>query len=274
MTTRRSTEARSSSAYGQGSCGISGSGVDADPRTRFMIDFNFNNLAAVSGLVQQRVRVSWLPISEAIWNSFWSRSRLPRRMPARYSRCSAPGGLIPPTTSRWGLRTVDGSYNHLLPGQEQWGAADNQFPTCWIPSTGRQTARRSIPTAPGPLRRCRLRPTTIPSNNPNSLVVRFEPAHDLQPARRPDAGQSGGDPDGAGARGRRRCAGRSSGSDGDLPDVQASLRRRISGAGGDAECQGGCRSTRRRRSQHAADAGRAGGLDALGRLPSLRTRSP
>ena len=48
MTTKRSTEARSSSACGQGSCGISGSGVDADPRTIFMIDFDFNNLAAVA----------------------------------------------------------------------------------------------------------------------------------------------------------------------------------------------------------------------------------
>ena len=36
------------SACGQGSCSISGSGVDADPRTIFMIDFNFNNLAAVA----------------------------------------------------------------------------------------------------------------------------------------------------------------------------------------------------------------------------------
>ena len=48
MTTKRSTEARSSSAYGQGSYGISGNGVDADPRTSFMIDFNFNNLAALA----------------------------------------------------------------------------------------------------------------------------------------------------------------------------------------------------------------------------------
>jgi hypothetical protein len=32
----------------QGSCSISGSGVDADPRTIFMIDFNFNNLAALA----------------------------------------------------------------------------------------------------------------------------------------------------------------------------------------------------------------------------------
>ena len=27
----------------------------------------------------------------------------------------------------YGLRTVDGSYNNLLPGREEWGAADQQF---------------------------------------------------------------------------------------------------------------------------------------------------
>ncbi|TXR47174.1 peroxidase family protein [Phyllobacterium endophyticum] len=34
---------------------------------------------------------------------------------------------IPSYNVAWGLRTVDGSYNHLLPGQEQWGAADQEF---------------------------------------------------------------------------------------------------------------------------------------------------
>ncbi len=34
---------------------------------------------------------------------------------------------IPSYNIAWGLRTVDGSYNHLLPGQEQWGAADQEF---------------------------------------------------------------------------------------------------------------------------------------------------
>ena len=38
------------------------------------------------------------------------------------------GGLIPTYNLSFGLRTVDGSYNHLLPGQEYWGAADQQFP--------------------------------------------------------------------------------------------------------------------------------------------------
>jgi hypothetical protein len=34
---------------------------------------------------------------------------------------------IPSYNISWGLRTVDGSYNHLLPGQEQWGASDRPF---------------------------------------------------------------------------------------------------------------------------------------------------
>ena len=37
-------------------------------------------------------------------------------------------GLIPTYNIAWGLRTVDGSDNHLLPGQEKWGAADQEFP--------------------------------------------------------------------------------------------------------------------------------------------------
>ena len=40
---------------------------------------------------------------------------------------------IPSYNIAWGLRTVDGSYNHLLPGQEQWGAADREFPELMTP---------------------------------------------------------------------------------------------------------------------------------------------
>ncbi|HEY8577754.1 MAG TPA: peroxidase family protein [Devosia sp.] len=38
-----------------------------------------------------------------------------------------PGGLIPTYNLSWGLRAVDGSNNHLLPGQERWGASDTPF---------------------------------------------------------------------------------------------------------------------------------------------------
>ena len=48
------------------------------------------------------------------------------------TRCSGQAdgqaASIPTYNLSWGLRTVDGSYNHLLPGQEQWGAADHEFP--------------------------------------------------------------------------------------------------------------------------------------------------
>lgn len=36
--------------------------------------------------------------------------------------------LIPNTELPWGLRTVDGRYNNLLPGQQDFGAADTLFP--------------------------------------------------------------------------------------------------------------------------------------------------
>ena len=42
--------------------------------------------------------------------------------------------LIPTYNLSWGLRTVDGTYNHLLPGQEQWGAADVEFPSLLDPT--------------------------------------------------------------------------------------------------------------------------------------------
>ena len=40
-----------------------------------------------------------------------------------------PGGLIPSYNLSWGLRTVDGTYNNLLPGRSEDGASDNPFPT-------------------------------------------------------------------------------------------------------------------------------------------------
>jgi Ca2+-binding RTX toxin-like protein len=36
--------------------------------------------------------------------------------------------LIPDPELPWGLRTVDGTYNNLIPGRENWGAADQPFP--------------------------------------------------------------------------------------------------------------------------------------------------
>ena len=57
-----------------------------------------------------------------------------------------PGGLIPTYNLAWGLRTVDGSYNHLLAGQTEWGAADNQFPE----PLGTQYRTIMVDADPGP----------------------------------------------------------------------------------------------------------------------------
>ena len=74
-----------------------------------------------------------------------------------------PGGLIPAYNLSMGLRTVDGSYNHLLPGQEQWGAAGNQFPE--LVNATFNPAQNSPPEF-GP-----SFPTSYnPSNNPGSMV--------------------------------------------------------------------------------------------------------
>ena len=42
--------------------------------------------------------------------------------------------LLPNSTIPWGLRTVDGSLNNLVPGQEYFGAAGQQFPQMLDPS--------------------------------------------------------------------------------------------------------------------------------------------
>ena len=108
-----------------------------------------------------------------------------------------PGGLVPAYNVSWGLRTVDGTYNNLL--HETWGAADQQFPTLMDPvSAGRRHAIRS--GRPGSGARDADALTTTPSQQSQLAGRRLEPAHHLQPARRPDAGQSGRDPDGAGSR--------------------------------------------------------------------------
>src|SRR5262245_5959278 len=42
--------------------------------------------------------------------------------------------LLPNVTLPFGLRTVDGSNNNLVPGQSQLGAADNTFPRLGDPT--------------------------------------------------------------------------------------------------------------------------------------------
>lgn len=82
-----------------------------------------------------------------------------------------PGGLIPAYNIAWGLRTVDGSYNHLLPGQEQWGAAGAEFPELLPPVY--RPADGTLFDPDGPMGPAPAMPTAAnynPSNNPNSLV--------------------------------------------------------------------------------------------------------
>ena len=42
-------------------------------------------------------------------------------------------GMIPANNISWGLRTVDGTYNNLIPGQEHYGSADQPFPNLLDP---------------------------------------------------------------------------------------------------------------------------------------------
>ncbi len=80
------------------------------------------------------------------------------------------GGLIPTYNISWGLRTVDGSYNHLLPGQEHWGAADVAFPTLVPPQYRPADGTLFDPDGPGPAPAIPTAPNYNPSNNPSSLV--------------------------------------------------------------------------------------------------------
>lgn len=79
-------------------------------------------------------------------------------------------GLIPAYNLAWGLRTVDGTYNHLLPGQEKWGAADVQFPSLLDPAYRPADGTLFDPDGPGPAPAMPTSPNYNPSNNPNSLV--------------------------------------------------------------------------------------------------------
>ena len=101
-------------------------------------------------------------------------------------------------------------YNHLLPGQETWGAAGNQFPELV------DAAFDPAQNIPPPFRPCRPTDSDILQSFEQSWFDGFEftAPHDLQPAGRSDPGQSGGDSD---------CAGRAGAADPmlDLPAVTA-----------------------------------------------------
>ncbi|MBT1515796.1 hypothetical protein KIP88_35580 [Bradyrhizobium sp. SRL28] len=79
-------------------------------------------------------------------------------------------GLVPAYNLSLGLRTVDGTYNHLLLGQERWGAADSQFPTLLDPFFRPADGTSFDPDGPGPAPAIPTALNYNPSNNPNSLV--------------------------------------------------------------------------------------------------------
>jgi Ca2+-binding RTX toxin-like protein len=82
-----------------------------------------------------------------------------------------PGGLIPSYNIAWGLRTVDGSYNHLLPGQEEWGASDQPFPE-GLGNVYRDATATSIDmNGPAPGGVVPTAPTYAPSNDPGNTVI-------------------------------------------------------------------------------------------------------
>jgi hypothetical protein len=58
--------------------------------------------------------------------------------------------LLPNPFLPWGLRTVDGSYNNLLAGQEQFGAAGNPFPRVLDPAFVNEADGDVMPLGPDP----------------------------------------------------------------------------------------------------------------------------
>ncbi|MCC7282643.1 MAG: hypothetical protein IT556_09690 [Acetobacteraceae bacterium] len=79
-----------------------------------------------------------------------------------------PGGQIPAPNLSWGLRTVDGTYNNLLPGRELWGSADQVFPERLQPVfRDGEMFDPDGPGGPSP-----AGPTSYdPSDDPGSIVV-------------------------------------------------------------------------------------------------------
>lgn len=80
-------------------------------------------------------------------------------------------GSVPAYTLSLGLRTVDGSYNNLLPGQELWGSADLQFPELLDPKYRPAAGTPLDFDGPGPAPPLATAANYNPSNNPGSFVV-------------------------------------------------------------------------------------------------------
>src|SRR5262245_48480666 len=57
--------------------------------------------------------------------------------------------ILPNVEVPWGLRTVDGTLNNLVPGQKEFGAADNTFPTLVDPTFNSAEPVTFDPDGPG-----------------------------------------------------------------------------------------------------------------------------
>src|SRR5262245_65500157 len=57
--------------------------------------------------------------------------------------------ILPNVEVPWGLRTVDGTFNNLVPLQSEFGAADNTFPTLADPTFNTAQPVTFDPDGPG-----------------------------------------------------------------------------------------------------------------------------
>ena len=85
-----------------------------------------------------------------------------------------PGGLVPSYNVSTGLRTVDGTLNNLLPGQESWGAAHVPFVEFIEPSFRPAEVTTVDFDGPGPAPGITTESSCDPSDDPNMIV--FDPA--------------------------------------------------------------------------------------------------
>ena len=63
-------------------------------------------------------------------------------------RFAETGGPLDDPSLPFGLRTVDGRNNSVVPGQSDFGAADRVFPRMTDPCSAKRTSRRPTPRPP------------------------------------------------------------------------------------------------------------------------------
>ncbi|HEV7328881.1 MAG TPA: peroxidase family protein, partial [Bosea sp. (in: a-proteobacteria)] len=90
---------------------------------------------------------------------------------------------IPTYNLSWGLRTVDGTYNHLLPGQEKWGASDTPFNELMNP-TFRTVTVMMDPDGPGPAPTMPIAMPYTPGNDVDGSGTFAQPGDVIDPTVR------------------------------------------------------------------------------------------